>query len=619
MLPRPGCPRPLRALLFAAAAFAALGTRALAQETGISDQVRRIGGAGGRARGSVAPFRHSDPEHGAVLPPPAFLEGRAFSRGEGSGAPRQRAGACTVPTGPREPAGGTGRPPAERARDSSPRHSSRGGPPRPPPPAAFAEGKPPPPAPPPAVAQGKDPPNDQVDEDGSCCALLAAAGWTVDLPAVVVATAGGVPDEPKVPGRACTCGGPAPAYDGAVAIERRGNSSQRQNRKQSYLVELRHADAGPGGAPRADRFPLLGMPRHEEWVLYGPEDDFSFLRNWLAFWVARRTGRWAPRARFVELFLVDDGAGLEGLSLRRHYAGLYLLHESVARGKDRVAVGKLRAAEDLTGGYILKYDNDNFDAGDARVPTAAATGLEFVLAYPRRPPAAAVAYVRGFLEGLEAALFDDAAWRGPGGYRRYLDVGSFVDYFLATEVTKNPDGYRGSTFMHKDRGGPLRMGPVWDYNEAFGVCCGYPIEGYDQGGRSGPGVSGGSAISPEGWRFNICEDPGRCLVEPADGTSQWFRRLWRDPAFRGAAAARWRELRGGALAEPAVAGAIAAAAGEIRAASSRNGLVWGDALRARFAGESFSSWPDRWERAVRELEAWTLQRLRWMDGALAGA
>ena len=45
--------------------------------------------------------------------------------------------------------------------------------------------------------------------------------------------------------------------------------------------------------------------------------------------------------------------------------------------------------------------------------------------------------------------------------------------------------------MHKDRDGPLRMGPAWDYNEAFGLCCGYPIEGWERNGASGPGVWAG--------------------------------------------------------------------------------------------------------------------------------
>jgi len=54
----------------------------------------------------------------------------------------------------------------------------------------------------------------------------------------------------------------------------------------------------------------------------------------------------------------------------------------------------------------------------------------------------------------------------------------------------------------------------------------YPIEGYQNGGMSGPGKAGGSAISPQGWLFNICDDPERCLNDPTFGLSIWFRQLW---------------------------------------------------------------------------------------------
>ncbi len=97
------------------------------------------------------------------------------------------------------------------------------------------------------------------------------------------------------------------------------------------------------------------------------------------------------------------------------------------------------------------------------------------------------------------------------------------------------------------------MGPGWDFNEAFGSCCGYPIEGYQQqvrprfaGNRrrdgkrhthaltlrrarsqgASNGSSGGSAISAEGWRFNICDEPGRCVADPVDGISLWWRAAW---------------------------------------------------------------------------------------------
>lgn len=115
----------------------------------------------------------------------------------------------------------------------------------------------------------------------------------------------------------------------------------------------------------------------------------------------------------------------------------------------------------------------------------------------------------------------------------------------------------------------MAAGPAWDYNEAFGQCCGYPIERWNKQGVSGPGEleldrsacrepawraahplvwssargmlrawcppaappcvlllagqSGGSAISPEGWRFNICADQERCVVDPSDGISRWYR------------------------------------------------------------------------------------------------
>jgi hypothetical protein len=49
--------------------------------------------------------------------------------------------------------------------------------------------------------------------------------------------------------------------------------------------------------------------------------------------------------------------------------------------------------------------------------------------------------------------------------------------------------------------------------------------GFQQQGASN-GTSGGSAISAAGWRFNICQDRGRCKVDPLDGISQWYRRLW---------------------------------------------------------------------------------------------
>ena len=54
------------------------------------------------------------------------------------------------------------------------------------------------------------------------------------------------------------------------------------------------------------------------------------------------------------------------------------------------------------------------------------------------------------------------------GYRRYIDIDSFVDFFILNELSNNVDAYRLSTFIHKDISGKLKMGPIWDFNLAFG-------------------------------------------------------------------------------------------------------------------------------------------------------
>jgi hypothetical protein len=149
--------------------------------------------------------------------------------------------------------------------------------------------------------------------------------------------------------------------------------------------------------------------------------------------------------------------------------------------------------------------------------------------------------------------------------------------------------------------------------QAYGACCGYPIDGWQRQGASGPGVSGGSAISPEGWRYNICDDPGRCLVEPKDGTSRWFRRLRLDPRFRQAALARWQQLRAGPWSDAALEALIGDAAARIQPAAARN--------YDRYAGifgvaAGTGAGAAAWAGEVAAMQDWLRKRVAWLDSAL---
>ena len=51
-----------------------------------------------------------------------------------------------------------------------------------------------------------------------------------------------------------------------------------------------------------------------------------------------------------------------------------------------------------------------------------------------------------------------------------MDIKTWVDWLLLQELTGNVDGFTSSVYVHKQEGDPrLRMGPVWDFNLAFGL------------------------------------------------------------------------------------------------------------------------------------------------------
>ena len=130
-------------------------------------------------------------------------------------------------------------------------------------------------------------------------------------------------------------------YDGHITIERRGNSSQ-WNDKRPYRFETVDENG------ENNNVSLLGMPEENDWVLYAPWQDKSMVRNILAYQLSNDIGRYAPKTKFIELYLNGD------------YEGVYVLMEKIKRDNNRVDISKLNpdeiSGDDVTGGYILKFD-----------------------------------------------------------------------------------------------------------------------------------------------------------------------------------------------------------------------------------------------------------------------
>src|SRR5687768_7613446 len=207
------------------------------------------------------------------------------------------------------------------------------------------------------------------------------------------------------------------ALDARIGIHVRGATSRNFAKKQ-YAMELRADDEDAD----SDR-PLLGLPSHSAWVLSDPVFfDRALIRNALAFALSNRIGRYAPRTRFAEVFMVDDGGDVRA----EKFLGFYTLIEKIERSPRRVNVNRLpesaTAPSETSGGFILRIDKGTADFA------AAGKRLQFVypdpeaMALPERRPQ--FDFIRGFLDDFaQAASAADFSHPATGRhYSTFIDV-----------------------------------------------------------------------------------------------------------------------------------------------------------------------------------------------------
>lgn len=415
--------------------------------------------------------------------------------------------------------------------------------------------------------------------------VLAASVRTAssNLPLLVVDTFGvGVNDSLWTPGFAAVI---APGADGRAAlsatpdlavrcaIKTRGSSSLGFPKK-SYALEVRDE--------RGDDLdvPVLGLPSESDWILYGPYTDKTLMRDQLSYLWSNRIGRYASRTQFIEAYVNSNGGNLDS----GDYVGVYMLTEKIKRSEDRVDIARLdasdNAAPQVTGGYILK--KDRLDPGDAGLTTSRGHVLGYV--YPKEQIVTPEqrAYIQGFLNEFETALYGAGYANPTTGYAKYIDVDSFIDHHMLVELAKNIDGYRLSTFMHKDRDGKLTMGPIWDYNLSLGNA--NYLEGW----------------IPQGWYYPLL----------GAGDYPWYARLFQDVDFAQRYIDRWTRFRKQPLATDLLLADIEANAVLLDESRVRNFNKW------NIIGSYV--WPNwyigtSYEEEVIWMAEWLNDRLIWWD------
>ncbi len=374
------------------------------------------------------------------------------------------------------------------------------------------------------------------------------------------------------------------AFESKIGVELRGFSSQGFPKK-SMGIEVQ------------DEFgedmevSLLGLPKTSDFALQANFTDKTLMRNALAYEMFRQLGHYATRTRFCELVLDNT------------YQGIYILTEKIKRGKERVDVAKLTPEDTtgaaLTGGYMLRIDWNTSPGWNSPYsqPNSPNIYTYFQHVYPKWDELhpSQTNYIRSYVDSFEVALHGVSFQDTVLGWRRFADEKSFIDYLILNEISKNVDGYRLSTYFHKDRddnGGKLTMGPPWDYDLAW-----YNADYCDN-------------FQTAGWAYDInyvCGDAG---------VPFWWEKLAADTLFAQNLACRWQLLRNSATLRNAhIFGIIDSMATVLQEAQERNFQYW--PILGQYVWPNPGPLPNTYAGEIDKMKNWLNERLQWLDFAIA--
>ena len=238
---------------------------------------------------------------------------------------------------------------------------------------------------------------------------------------------------------------------------------------------------------------LFGFPGDKDWILLANYSDKTLLRNILAMEISRLCGMsWTPRMLSVDVYLNGE------------YIGVYTFCDHKEVAPDRVNI-EVATETDIEGGYYLEIE----EAMDEPVCFKTVWDTPVMFHEPEKPTEAQQRYVKEWFNSFEHAL-ERVQGEHDYAYRSYIDIPSFINYYIIQEITKNPDGnVRKSTYLTKEKGKPLEMYHVWDFDITLGNCDYTDFE------------------KPEGWQMRYVK---------------WYNQLFFDPDFKKAVVDRWNEL-----------------------------------------------------------------------------
>ena len=342
----------------------------------------------------------------------------------------------------------------------------------------------------------------------------------------------------------------------SIEIRGRGNSTWFTHPKKPYQMKFESKEE------------FLDMPEDKKWIFLAEYSDKSFLRNATAFELGYISDLdWTPQGEFAEVFVNNE------------YVGTYNITQKVEESGRRVDISNDGFLLEVDQDWRLKPDDVYFSTDQFPVIVVKEPGIDRIdqndTAFLQDDR---YIYIKDYINQFEDVLFGNNFASTTAGYAAYIDVDSFVDWFLINEIIKNQDArWFSSIYFHLSPGGKLKKGPLWDHDLGFG------------------NVDYSDARYPQGWWIQ---------------TNPWINRLLDDPAFVAKVKTKFEFYQNN---EQYILDKIDAYAEKLQWAQQENYSRWPT------LGQYV--WPnpvifDTYQEEVDHLKQWYQDRMDWLDNAI---
>lgn len=274
------------------------------------------------------------------------------------------------------------------------------------------------------------------------------------------------------------------SYNGGLSLKGRGNSTYRYFEKKAYNIKL---DKGAG---------ILGMDKDKDWCLLANSWDYSYMNNKLAFDMASKAGfDYVPGAEYADVYFNGE------------YWGIYLITEKVEVDENRIDITDLKRKNeeanpgldlynaekfdygnkrgvilnnipyDITGGYLLERDyrlSPHYEITTITTSYFETSGYGTCINVksPEYASEEEIEYISSLTSEMEQAIVSPDGYSQAGKYYLdYIDLASWVKWYMVAEIAYDPDKDVTNTYFYKDTDTidtRFHMEPVWDYDCRFG-------------------------------------------------------------------------------------------------------------------------------------------------------